>query len=139
MNYLRLYVNTIDRYGLVCWNFFHKLILCAYHMPHNVYLLQISTNMIVLFGRAQWLLKYLSKTMTLAMMTMLMISTLCCQTRIQAMTSSGTRRRLLGCELETRPSKYISRMLLTFPHAENSCEINPSHMVFMICNFAHYI
>ena len=25
------------------------------------------------------------------------------------------------------------------PHAENSCEINPSHMVFMICNFAHYI
>ena len=21
-----------------------------------------------------------------------------------------------------------------FPHAENSCEINPSHMVFMICN-----
>ena len=29
--------------------------------------------------------------------------------------------------------------LLTFPHAQNSCEINPFHMVFMICNFAHYI
>ena len=25
------------------------------------------------------------------------------------------------------------------PHAENSCEINPSHIVFMICNFEHYI
>ena len=31
------------------------------------------------------------------------------------------------------------RILLTFPHAENSCEINPSHMVFMICNFAQCI
>ena len=34
---------------------------------------------------------------------------------------------------------YSSRILLTFPHAENSCEINPSHMVFMICNFAQCI
>ena len=33
----------------------------------------------------------------------------------------------------------VSRILLTFPHAENICEINPSHMVFMICNFAQYI
>ena len=34
--------------------------------------------------------------------------------------------------------KY-SRMLLTFPHAENSCEINPSYMIFMISNFAKCI
>ena len=33
----------------------------------------------------------------------------------------------------------ISRILLTFPYAENSCEINPSHMVFMIFNFAVYL
>ena len=32
-----------------------------------------------------------------------------------------------------------SRILLTFTHVENSCEINPSHMVFMIFNFAHLI
>ena len=29
-----------------------------------------------------------------------------------------------------------SRILLPFPHVENSCEINPSHMVFMTFNFA---
>ena len=31
--------------------------------------------------------------------------------------------------------KPCSRILPTFPHVENSCEINPSHMVFMIFNF----
>ena len=34
---------------------------------------------------------------------------------------------------------WTSRILLTFPHAENSCEINPSHMVFMIFNFAQCV
>ena len=28
---------------------------------------------------------------------------------------------------------------LNFPHVENGCEINSSHMVFMIFNFAHCI
>ena len=33
----------------------------------------------------------------------------------------------------------FSRIRLTFPYIENSCEINPSHMVFMIFNFAQCI
>ena len=33
----------------------------------------------------------------------------------------------------------FSRILLTVPHVENSCEINPSHMIFMIFNFAKCI
>ena len=41
--------------------------------------------------------------------------------------------------LEKHTRYYHSRILLTFPHAENSCEINPSHMVFMICNLAQCI
>ena len=36
-------------------------------------------------------------------------------------------------------NQIVSRILLTFPQAENSYEINPSHMVFMICNFAQCI
>ena len=33
----------------------------------------------------------------------------------------------------------ISGILLTFPHVENSCEINLPHMVFMIFNFVQCI
>ena len=38
-----------------------------------------------------------------------------------------------------KSDSMTSRILLTFPHAENSFEINPSHMVFMFCNFAQCI
>ena len=37
-------------------------------------------------------------------------------------------------DISAGSDQISSRILLTFPHAENSCEINPSHMGFMICN-----
>ena len=45
-----------------------------------------------------------------------------------------------------RPHDVLFHVMTNYPfshtsdllHAENSCEINPSYMVFMICNFAHF-
>ena len=42
-------------------------------------------------------------------------------------------------KLVTRHRIGSSHILRTFPHVENSCEIIPSHMVFIIFNFAQYI